>query len=187
MKILSNTITTFLIVILITLSAFVLMTRINGGEPEIFGHQLKVVLSGSMEPAFKTGSVIAVEQYNKNTPVKKDDIITFIDKSEKLITHRIVDIVESGEHTLYKTKGDNNNAPDNELVQQENIIAIYKGVTIPYLGYLINYTQTPANSALLLIIPGIFLIGYGGFTIIKIILELEKNSKKPKNEMSQES
>ncbi len=88
-----------------------------------------------------------------------------------------MEIVESGDHTLYRTQGDNNNAPDNQLVQHENIVAIYDGVTIPYIGYLVNFMQNPLNSALLLIIPGIFLIGYGFYTVILTFMAMDRKTK----------
>lgn len=162
-----------------------IITRVNGGEPELFGYQLKVVLSGSMEPTFKTGSIIAVEEFTGDRPLEKGEVITFIDESESLITHRIVDIVQSGEHILYETKGDNNNAPDNQLVQSENVIAIYSGLTIPYIGYLVDITQSPLASALLLIIPGVLLMCYGIITITSIIIELERQSKQAQRQVSE--
>src|SRR5699024_1622229 len=100
-KFLSNTLTTLLFILLISATCLVLITRINGGEPEVFGHQLKVVLSGSMEPTFLTGSIIAVENYAQDRSLKTDDIITFMEDENKLITHRIIDIVETDEELLY--------------------------------------------------------------------------------------
>ncbi|WP_316245020.1 signal peptidase I SipW [Gracilibacillus massiliensis] len=174
----SSTITTLLFLILITVSTLVIMTRLGDGEPELFGKQLKVVLSGSMEPTFQTGSIIAVDEYSDNTTLKNGDVITFVNEDEVLVTHRIIDIVESGEHTLYETKGDNNNAADNELVQQENVVAVYTGFTIPLVGYAVDYIQTPIGSALLLIIPGLMLVGYGIVTVWQIIIDLDRKSKK---------
>ncbi|SHM96285.1 signal peptidase I SipW [Gracilibacillus kekensis] len=178
----SSTITVLLFLILITVSTLVIITRLGDGEPELFGKQLKVVLSGSMEPTFQTGSIIAVEEYSDNNTLKNGDVITFVNKDETLVTHRIIDIVESGEHTLYETKGDNNNAADNELVQQENVVAVYTGFTIPYIGYAVDYMQTPFGSALLLIIPGLLLVGYGIVTVWQIIIELDRKSKKVSKE-----
>src|SRR5690606_13617784 len=100
---------------LILLAIVVLTVRASGGEPQIFGYQLKTVLSGSMEPEFKTGSIIAVKPGGDMTRFKEGDIITFMDEN-RLITHRVIDVIHSGEHVLYETKGDNNNAPDKDLV-----------------------------------------------------------------------
>src|SRR5699024_4221008 len=133
-KFLSNTVTTLLFVLLISVTCLVIITRINGGEPEIFGHQLKVVLSGSMEPTFQTGSIIAVESYSQDRPLEKDEIITFKEDENKLITHRIIDIVQTDGELLYETKGDNNDAADRELVKDENVVATYSDFTIPYAG-----------------------------------------------------
>lgn len=176
-KILSNTITAILFVLLITISIFVIITRVSSNEPEIFGYQLKVVLSGSMEPTFRTGSVIAVEEYTNNSSIEVDDVITFVDESDQLITHRVVDIQQNGTHTLYQTKGDNNRTPDQALVQDDNVVATYSGMTIPYLGYIVHYMQSPLGSALLLIIPGLGLLGYGMYNVWSTIIRLERKAK----------
>src|SRR5699024_4825312 len=183
----SNTLTTLLFILLISATCLVLITRINGGEPEVFGHQLKVVLSGSMEPTFLTGSIIAVENYAQDRSLKTDDIITFMEDENKLITHRIIDIVETDEELLYETKGDNNDAADRELVKDENVVATYSDFTIPYAGYLLHTTQTPLGSALLLIIPGVLLLGYGVMTTIQIIIELDRKSKRNTKQVTDDS
>lgn len=159
-----------------------IITRFNGGEAELFGYQLKAVLSGSMEPTFQTGSIIAVKKFNSETHLDKGDIITFIDESEKLITHRIHRVLESGDETLYETKGDNNDAPDRQLVQSENIVAEYTGFTIPYVGYIIDNIQSRIGQSLLLILPGAFLFGYGVLTIWQIFRELDNKTKRLSNE-----
>jgi len=186
-KFLSNTVTTLLFVLLISVTCLVIITRINGGEPEIFGHQLKVVLSGSMEPTFQTGSIIAVESYSQDRPLEKDEIITFKEDENKLITHRIIDIVQTDGELLYETKGDNNDAADRELVKDENVVATYSDFTIPYAGYLLHTTQTPLGSALLLIIPGVLLLGYGVMTTIQIIIELDRKSKRNTKQVTDDS
>src|SRR5690554_6637494 len=108
-KIASGVLNTVLFAALILLVFVVISTKASGGEPEVFGYQLKTVLSGSMEPEFKTGSIIAVKPGGDMTRFQEGDVITFMEGDNKLITHRIVDVVESGEHVMYETKGDNNN------------------------------------------------------------------------------
>ncbi|MFC4387040.1 signal peptidase I SipW [Gracilibacillus marinus] len=185
-QLLSNIVTTLLFGLFITLAIFIIVTRIQGGTPQLFGNELKVVLSGSMEPTFQTGSIIAVKPYT-DQELKKDDIITFVDESERVITHRIIEVVENNAHTMYQTKGDNNNGADRDLVRQENVVGIYSHFTIPYVGYLVHYMQSPLGSALLLIIPGVFLLGYGVYTMWSIILEMDRRTKELTKEVTEES
>ncbi|WP_163579011.1 signal peptidase I SipW [Gracilibacillus saliphilus] len=159
---------TLVFTVFITISS-----KASGGEPEILGYQLKAVLSGSMEPDIQTGSIIAVKPGGDMTRFNEGDVITFINEDENLITHRVVDVTHSGEHIMYETKGDNNNAPDPTPVLSDNVVAEYEGFTIPYLGYVVNFAHSQAGSAILLIVPGILLLGYAAFTIWQAISQLE--------------
>jgi signal peptidase len=153
----------------------VISSKASKGETQLFGYQLKTVLSGSMEPTFLTGSIIGVKPLNSEarSKLKKDDIITFKTNEGILVTHRIIGVTESGPNVLYETKGDNNNASDKDPVISDNVVAIYSGFTMPYIGYFINFAQSKEGSALLLIGPGILLLGYAAFIIYRGLKELD--------------
>lgn len=162
---------------MILLAFVVISTKASGGDPELFGYQFKTVLSGSMEPEFKTGSIIAVKPGGDMTRFAEGDVITFMEGENKLITHRVIDVIHSGDNVMYETKGDNNNAPDSSLVLSENVVAEYAGFTIPYLGYLGSFAQSKEGAALLLIVPGLLLLIYAGFTMWQGISQLERENK----------
>ena len=159
----------------------VVSSKASGGEPQAFGYQLKTVLSGSMEPTFQTGSVIAVKPLSseERKSLKEGDVITFQESEVKLVTHRIIGVTTSVEHVMYETKGDNNKTADMNPVLSENVKAIYTGFTIPYIGYFVDFAQTKEGSAILLIGPGLLLLGYAAFSIFQAIREIDpKNNKK---------
>lgn len=174
LKISSNIITSLLFLLLLFMVFVVISSKASGGEPNFLGYQLKTVLSGSMEPTFKTGSIIAVKPLENPTNLQKNDVITFMETEEKLITHRIIEVIDNGEQVLYRTKGDNNEDPDTSAVMPQNIVGKYSGLTIPYAGYFIDYAKSKTGTALLLIIPGIFLLGYSGFTVFRALKEIDK-------------
>lgn len=179
MKWINRGVTGLLMVVLVSVAFIVLTTKISGGEPEVFGHQIKTVLSGSMEPGIQTGSIIAVKPLTDGANLKKGDVITFKEDASTLITHRIIEVTETKSGFLYTTKGDNNNGPDREQVLAENVVGVYSGFTVPYAGYAISFSQSPEGSALLLILPGIFLLGYSVITIWRTLKQLdEKESGK---------
>ncbi|MBO0588884.1 signal peptidase I [Sporosarcina sp. E16_8] len=180
MKWINSLVSGILMVLLISVASVVVITKISGGEPQLFGYQLKTVLSGSMEPDILTGSIIAVKQAVDKTSFKAGDVITFQEEENILITHRITEVVKSGDSVLYRTKGDNNNAEDMNPVQSGNVVAQYTGFTLPYVGYFINFTQSK-NGALLLLIPGFLLLLYSAFTIWKVLGEIELSPKKKVN------
>lgn len=174
----SNLVTTILFMILLVMLYVVISSKLSGGEPQAFGYELKTVLSGSMEPGIKTGSIIAVKPGGDKERFMKGDVITFRSEDNVIVTHRIKEVLKEGDQISYKTKGDNNKSEDLNPVPSYKVLAEYKGFTIPYLGYFADYTKSKTGGALLFIIPGILLLAYSGISIWKAISQLEKKSNK---------
>ena len=96
-----------------------------------------VVLSGSMEPTIKTGSVCFINKHAKFENVKEKDVIAFRMNDGTLVTHRAVKIDNTG----ITTKGDNNKDEDNNIVNKGNFVG--KNLFwIPKVGYVIKAFQT---------------------------------------------
>lgn len=102
--------------------------------PLLGGIRTYAVLSGSMEPAIHTGSIVFVDS-NDRTP-EKGDVITY-QIGELKVTHRVKEIYENG----YETAGDANKLSDGELVSREQILGCVC-FSIPYLGYLVLYMRS---------------------------------------------
>ncbi|WP_458413557.1 signal peptidase I SipW [Schinkia sp. CFF1] len=170
-------ITAILAVVLLLFAITVIISKANGQGDDIFGYELKTVLSGSMEPTFMTGSIIAIQPGGDLTRFQPGDVITFKIKEQMIVTHRVVEVIKDGENVLYRTKGDHNKTADLELVLSQHVIGQYTGFTVPYAGYLFSYTSTNLGSALLLIIPGLLLIGNSVYSLWREFSELEKNNK----------
>jgi signal peptidase I len=179
LKFLSTAVNIILMVNLLIMVFLVISTKASGGEPKAFGYQFKSVLSGSMEPTFKTGSIIGVKPLDEKqkASLSKNDVITFNKSETEVVTHRIVDVIKQESGTLYVTKGDNNKDKDVSPVLSDNVLAEYDGFTIPYLGYLVTFAQSPKGTALLLIVPGILLLGYAALNVMQALRELESKTK----------
>lgn len=158
---------TFMYIILAVILFNVVTSKMAGEPPSIFGYQMKAVLSGSMEPGIKTGSLILIKQTANGDQFGKGDVITFITEEKILVTHRIVEVKDGGQR--YITKGDNNNGPDLEPVHINNIVGKYTDITIPYVGYIFKITESQLGGALLLFLPGIMLVFYGLFSIWRTV------------------
>lgn len=114
------------------------------------------VISGSMEPTLKIGSVVVVSPAES---YQVGDIVTFRTGGERIppTTHRIEDVkVEEGE-LIYITKGDANPIEDIEETKEGDIMgkALF---SIPYLGYLVNFLKTPIGFLLLVGLPALLII-----------------------------
>ena len=126
-KILSNIVTVILLLIL----AVIIYGRLsimftNNSYPNYFGYTMFEVSSGSMEPALSVNDIVVVKIGNDN--LVKDDIITYINDKNEIITHRIV-IVNSDTITVM---GDANNTYDTPINRDQvvgKVIKIY-----PQLG-----------------------------------------------------
>jgi signal peptidase len=118
------------------------------------GIQAFVVSSGSMSPAIRSGELVFVRSSDS---YEVGEVITFIDPSNKYITHRVYEIESDDGEVAYITKGDANDAPDVSPVQQSNV----RGkVTfhIPLIGYAIAFLRTRVGLILLVaVLAGILI------------------------------
>ncbi|KFN02445.1 signal peptidase I [Bacillus clarus] len=184
-KIISNIISFVLFTVMVCLAFVVISSKASGGDPTLMGYQFKTVLSGSMEPTFLTGSVIAIEPTKDGSKYQKGDVITFKEKDNKIITHRIIGVKDINGKVMYETKGDNNNGPDLEPVLAGNVVGKYANITVPYVGYLLNYANSKAGAALLLIIPGVFLLGYSAVSIFSAMRSIDDDKKNKSSKAEQ--
>ncbi|WP_310831121.1 signal peptidase I SipW [Paenibacillus pedocola] len=177
-KIVSTALTLLMSLVFLLVVVAVVISKASGGEPAFFGYQIKTVLSGSMEPGIHTGSIVAIKPGGDMTRFQKGDVITFMNPENILITHRVIDATvntATGEAT-YTTKGDNNDAADSAAVSSTNVVGQYTGVTVPYVGYAMNFAVSKAGSVMLMIIPGLLLLLYALYTSWKAVSALEKKS-----------
>lgn len=162
----------FIVVVLAVFIGLASYDVIPGG-PKLF-----VVLSGSMAPEIRTGSVVAV------TPVdqyKVGDVVTFGSNSGKEVptTHRVVEIKDADGVSMFLTKGDANNAPDVAPVNKEAI----KGkvlFSVPYVGYLISAAKTKQGMLVLIVVGAIIIYS----ELMRIQQEIKDISRRKKEAKS---
>lgn len=111
-----------------------------------------VVLSGSMEPAIETGDVVLVKDVDTDT-IGEGDVITYVRSGEETpTTHRVISVEESDGERSFRTQGDANEDPDASPVpaEQVNGVIIF---TIPYIGHVVEFANTPYGFAALVGVP----------------------------------
>ena len=155
-----NVVSSILVALVVLLALLLVGAR-------VVGLQVFVVLSGSMEPTYRTGSLIYVKKVDPYT-IQEGQPITFMMNETTVATHRVVGIVPDEEDPTvirFRTKGDANDAEDGGLVHYKNVIG-RPVFSIPYLGYVADYIQHPpgryvaisAGAVLLLLVflPDVF-------------------------------
>lgn len=101
--------------------------------PSIWGYRPLVVISGSMEPTLKVGSLLYYHQKNINS-FQENDILVYTTK-EHTISHRIVEISKD----WFITKGDANQSADINRVYSSQVLGKGTNWCIPFLGYYTDY------------------------------------------------
>lgn len=153
LKIVWNGFTTLLVTLVVILAILLVGVRVVGLTPY-------VVLSGSMEPTYHTGSLIYVKKVDPFT-LEPGTAITFMMDEDTIATHRVVGVVPDEEDASvirFRTKGDANEAEDGTLVHYKNVIGT-PVFSIPYLGYISDYITNP---------PGMYI----GFTALALLILL---------------
>lgn len=162
MKRIWNWISGLLVTLVVLLAIALVGVRLIGLQPY-------VVLSGSMYPTYDVGSLIYVKSVDYKQ-LKPGDPITYMVSDDTVVTHRIVEVVpdDTEPDTLwFVTKGDANATEDGAPVHYRNVIG--KPVfSIPYLGYVSHYIQSP---------PGLY-VALGGCAVLLVLAFLPSPKKK---------
>ena len=117
-----------------------------------------VVLTASMTPAIAPGDVVIVNERDPST-IAEGDVITFLrGTSETPVTHRVTAVTTSDGTLAFETKGDANDNVDSGLVPATNVIGTVM-LTIPYIGYVIQFGNSTYGFIALVVIPfGLLLV-----------------------------
>ena len=163
---------------------FLVISRIQGDVPSLFGYQMYFIQTGSMEPYLEIGDVIISKKYDGEelSAGKNGDVITYIGKTgeykDKLITHRVSEI--DGDNVI--AQGDANNTQDPSITKDDvKAVMVYKTVVI---DKLYKITSTVWGFLLLIVAPMIIIMVTEVISIVKEIKNGEKEADE--NEGSEE-
>lgn len=147
-----DTITSTLVVLVVVFAVFLMGTR-------LMGYQVFNVVSGSMEPTYSVGDLLYVKEVDPDG-IKVGDPITFVLNEDLVVaTHRVVEV--DAEARQFITKGDANKTADANPVHFNNLIGV-PVFSIPLLGYVSNYIQSP---------PGMYVaIAFGALLLLMVFL-----------------
>ncbi|MXV63831.1 signal peptidase I [Natronorubrum sp. JWXQ-INN-674] len=132
------------------------------------GDDAFVVTSGSMSPTIEAGDVIITQDVDPEE-IESGDIVTFHDGSEAntgYVTHRVVDVVEENGERYFELQGDANDEPDEGLVPAEYAQGDLH-LHVPYFGYLLLFARSSLGLFVLVIGPGLVLVGSGSWQLLR--------------------
>lgn len=112
------------------------------------------VLSGSMEPSIRTGSLLVTKPVDVDT-LRVGDVVT-VHIGDDYLTHRIADTRVPGDPQAVVTRGDANDA-DDAPVQRGWVVG--KPVTsVPYAGQVLVWSQSGAGFLAVVMTPMLLMI-----------------------------
>ena len=123
--------------------------------PRALGYDVRIVESGSMEPAISVGAVVLTRP---EASYQVGDVVTYQRRTDQsATTHRLIQEIQVDAETAFLTQGDANNVADVEPVRSVEI-AGKVWLDIPYLGYVLSFFQSPLGFLVLVLIPAILIV-----------------------------
>ena len=151
-----------LVPVLIINLTLITKSFINKDEvPHIGGMLPLIVLTDSMCPEIESGDLIICQTANAED-IKEKDVISFFDPAgngSSIVTHRVIEIVEKDGQCFFRTRGDNNNTEDKELVPAENLVGVYK-MRVVGAGHVAMFMQSTGGLVICVVLPIVLLVGY---------------------------
>ena len=106
--------------------------------PNTYGVKTLAVLTNSMEPNIKKGSMVFVTPI-RPSEVEVGDFISYIESVEKLGTGRVAQI--DAVNKLFIIKNDLSGASEAIQVSFDNMVGVVK-FAVPFMGYMLDYVLT---------------------------------------------
>lgn len=124
----------------------------------VLGYKPVAVYSGSMEPTIHVGG-LALDRAIPSTRVRVGDVITFSDPYVKgrLVTHRVIDILQTPHGLAYRTKGDANSGRDPWTIRLAGQVGRVS-FSVPVAGYILYYAHTREIRSLLICLAALSLL-----------------------------
>jgi signal peptidase I len=122
------------------------------------GFKPVAVYSGSMTPELGVGSLV-FDRVTDARDVRVGDVITFNDPYIKgrLVTHRVVQIVQTKGGIAYRTKGDANSHRDPWAVKLSGQVGRV-AFDVPLAGYVLFYAHTREVRGALILVASLLLL-----------------------------
>ena len=160
-KILIRILIVLLVIALVfNISTLLSLNKIRQGGCAKAGYACLIVNSGSMVPTISVNDLVIIQKGVDTFEV--GDAITYVSERGTLVTHRILEISESG----YITQGDANNTPDKEVSRQR------------LLGKVIFVVPAAGQVAKLIISPFSLISVAGVVLIVMLVKKIRREWKK---------
>ena len=171
-----SVLSTLLIVLELVIIVCIVVCKIGGDTPSIFGYRIYVIVSPSMEPEIMVGDMIIAKEYDGQT-LSVGDVVTYLGRegemAGKVITHKIVEI--DGERIV--TKGAANTLED-PAITRDDLLAVMAYKTV-ILSFVYRVISSPAGFICLILLPLIAMIVT---EIVTLMFQIKKEGEEVDDE-----
>jgi signal peptidase len=124
----------------------------------VVGYKPVAVYSGSMQPTIPVGG-LALDRAISAREVRLGDVITFSDPYVKgrLVTHRVIGILQTPRGLAYRTKGDANPRRDPWTIRLAGHVGRVS-FSVPVAGYVLYYAHTREVRGILICLAALLLL-----------------------------
>lgn len=169
MKIISSAIFVVLVLLIILIVFYIIRVNFLASNDRLGEVKINfyTILTQSMYPTIKAGDVV-ITYKEDNNKYNDGDVITFVSEQNGgiTITHRVDEVYNVNDSYSYKTKGDNNNAPDNEITSGDNVLGKVV-VKIPKVGYIQQFLVSKTGWIVAVILPCLGIVIYDILKLFK--------------------
>ena len=184
LKIISSAIFTILVIIIVLISVYIVRVKILADNDKLGDVKLNfyTILSQSMYPTIEAGDVV-VTYKNSNNLYNKGDVITFISSNNGgvTITHRVKEVYSLNDQISYKTKGDNNNTSDHEVIPSKSVLGKVV-LKIPKIGFIQQFLVSKTGWIVAVVLPALGIIIYDILKIFKGVFGFNRKNKNQPDE-----
>lgn len=153
-----------------------LLLVVTVAYPRVRGYVPLTILSGSMEPAYPTGSQVFVEPVESAAEAEEKigigSVITFMPLPDDptLVTHRVVEVSYGTDgRPSYTTRGDANETPDETTVGTRQLRGVVR-YHVPWVGYLASSMDAERKESVgTVLAAGLFL--YAAWNLVAAVRE----------------
>lgn len=133
----------------------------------LLNYRVRIVVSGSMEPTIKTGSLMYYKKISEEDVYEKisiDTIITYKSSDGIDVTHQVISLDEESDAII--TQSILSDSTADKPIKANQVLGIY-AFSIPLLGFVINFLKNPFVLIGIIIIIILFILCNLLFKFIK--------------------
>ncbi len=177
-----NIVLALLLLMMASLSFFLIHNRVADGPPSLAGFTFYVMQDDDLNADANPGS-LAVVRATDVTAISLGDIINFRSpvNPSATSTQRVVEINRDG-GLKFVTSGDGAGAVQTTLVPAENVSGRVL-FSVPFYGQMVDYVQTSQGLILLIFLPGVIIIIC---QLIKITRHISGNKRSDRRDRHRE-